>query len=71
MGSSAGGRAQVSIDRARDDVRAFSRAFGRQRPTPRRRLAASAEPRAAWIEEEAQELREAATIGLGPTPSST
>jgi|SRR5579872_3348458 len=53
----------MSIDRAWEDVRAFHAAFGHpvaEAPTLLEGLAA--ERRAAWIEEEAQELRDAATI---------
>jgi predicted HAD superfamily Cof-like phosphohydrolase len=63
MGASADREAQVSIDRAWDDVRAFHEAFGHPAPdAPALLTAESAERRAAWIEEEAQELREATTI---------
>jgi predicted HAD superfamily Cof-like phosphohydrolase len=63
MGASAGREAQVSIDRAWDDVRAFHQAFGHPAPdAPELLTAESARRRAAWIEEEAQELREATTI---------
>jgi predicted HAD superfamily Cof-like phosphohydrolase len=55
--------AEMSIDRAWEDVRAFHAAFGHpaaEAPTLLGPIAA--ERRAAWIEEEAQELREATTI---------
>ena len=63
MGSCRWREAQVSIDRAWDDVRGLPSAFGHPAPNaPAPLTAESAERRAAWIEEEAQELREATTI---------
>jgi predicted HAD superfamily Cof-like phosphohydrolase len=53
----------MSIDRAWDDVRAFHLAVGYPGPDAPALLApVAAECRASWIEEEAQELREATTI---------
>ena len=53
----------MSIDLAWADVRAFHAAFGHPAPdSPSLLPAEAAERRAAWIEEEAQELREATTI---------
>jgi predicted HAD superfamily Cof-like phosphohydrolase len=53
----------MAIDRAFEDVRAFHLAFGHPAPDAPSLLDADlAGRRAAWIEEEAQELREAATI---------
>jgi predicted HAD superfamily Cof-like phosphohydrolase len=53
----------MSIDRAWEDVRGFHAAFGHPAPdAPSPLTAETAERRAVWIEEEAQELREATTI---------
>jgi predicted HAD superfamily Cof-like phosphohydrolase len=53
----------MSIDRAWEDVRNFHLAFGHPAPeAPELLHATSVERRAAWIEEEAEELREAETI---------
>jgi predicted HAD superfamily Cof-like phosphohydrolase len=53
----------MSIDRAFEDVRAFHLAFGAPAPEAPAELARDrVMGRAAWIEEEAQELREATTI---------
>jgi predicted HAD superfamily Cof-like phosphohydrolase len=53
----------MSIDRAWEDVRAFHLAFGAEAPEAPELLHADlVERRAAWIEEEAEELREAPTI---------
>jgi predicted HAD superfamily Cof-like phosphohydrolase len=54
---------QMGIDRAWEDVRAFCLAFGYPAPeAPELLHADSVERRAAWIEEEADELREAETV---------
>lgn len=53
----------MAIDRAWQDVRAFHLAFSHPAPdAPTLMDPGAAERRAAWIEEEAQELREATTI---------
>jgi predicted HAD superfamily Cof-like phosphohydrolase len=53
----------MSIDNAWDDVRAFHMAFGHPAPDAPEWLEADmVERRASWIEEEAQELREATTV---------
>jgi predicted HAD superfamily Cof-like phosphohydrolase len=53
----------MAIDRAWEDVRVFHLAFGHPAPpAPSLLPAQTAERRAAWIEEEAQELREATTL---------
>ena len=53
----------MSIDRAWADVRAFHLAFGAPAPDAPAELARDRViGRAAWIEEEAQELREATTV---------
>jgi predicted HAD superfamily Cof-like phosphohydrolase len=53
----------MSLDPAWEDVRAFHRAFGHPAPdAPALLSAEAAGRRAAWIEEEAQELREATTL---------
>ena len=53
----------MGIDRAWEDVRAFHLAFGHPAPeAPELLHADQVERRAAWIEEEADELREAATV---------
>ena len=53
----------MGIDRAWEDVRAFQLAFGHDAPeSPELLHAEHVERRAAWIEEEADELREAATV---------
>ncbi len=53
----------MGIDRAWEDVRAFHLAFGHPAPEAPELLHADlVERRAAWIEEEADELREAATV---------
>jgi len=53
----------MSIDRAWDDVRAFHLAFGHPAPdAPGLLEPLAAGCRAGWIEEEAQELREATTL---------
>ena len=53
----------MSIDRAWEDVRAFHLAFGHSAPEAPELLHADiVAKRAAWIEEEAEELREAGTI---------
>jgi predicted HAD superfamily Cof-like phosphohydrolase len=53
----------MSLDRAWEDVRTFHAAFGHPAPdTPGLLDPVAAERRASWIEEEAQELREATTL---------
>ena len=53
----------MGIDRAWEDVRAFHLAFGHPAPAAPELLHADlVERRAAWIEEEAEELRDAQTI---------
>ena len=53
----------MSLDRAWEDVRVFHAAFGHPAPdAPSQLTQETAERRAAWIEEEAQELREATSI---------
>lgn len=53
----------MSLDPAWEDVRAFHLAFGHPAgETPALLAAEAAHRRAAWIEEEAQELREATSI---------
>ena len=53
----------MAIDRAWEDVRAFHLAFGHPAPEAPGRLDADhVARRAAWIEEEAQELREATSL---------
>jgi predicted HAD superfamily Cof-like phosphohydrolase len=53
----------MSIDRAWEDVRAFHLAFGYPAPeAPELLHAELVERRAAWIEEEAEELREATSV---------
>ena len=53
----------MSLDRAWEDVRVFHAAFGHPAPdAPSQLTQETAVRRAAWIEEEAQELREATSI---------